>query len=418
MNFRDALLVVLFFCASSVLSAEEIRVSLQLQPNQRDTFERIFQQFQVETGIKVVSVVETDLGYKRKVPVWLIEGKDTPDVMFWSASQRLYLYAEKGLILPITELWDEQNYDELFPHFKTGVTLNGEVYAIPFAYYHWGLFFRQSMVEQFGGAPEDWESFISVLTRMKEAGITPIGIGTRQNWPAAAWFDYINLRMNGLDFHLELLNGSVSFHDARVQKVLSEWKRLIDSHFYNEDHENYDWDGVLPFFYRNKMGFMLLGNFVASRWPVRDPLFEDIGFMPFPTINRGIPYYENAPTDVFMIPKSTTKVAEAKAFLRFMARADVQTTLNKDLGYLPPNREATVGEDRFIRAGAELISRAAGLAQYFDRDTPPAFDELATPLLADYVSTGNIDALTEGLEAARITIFGLTPNPQDSQPVP
>ncbi len=152
MNFRDALLVVLFFCASSVLSAEEIRVSLQLQPNQRDTFERIFQQFQVETGIKVVSVVETDLGYKRKVPVWLIEGKDTPDVMFWSASQRLYLYAEKGLILPITELWDEQNYDELFPHFKTGVTLNGEVYAIPFAYYHWGLFFRQSMVEQFGGA--------------------------------------------------------------------------------------------------------------------------------------------------------------------------------------------------------------------------------------------------------------------------
>lgn len=307
MNVRDALLVVLFFCASSLLSAEEIRVSLQLQPNQRDTFERIFQQFQVETGIKVVSVVETDLGYKRKVPVWLIEGKDTPDVMFWSASQRLYLYAEKGL---------------------------------------------------------------------------------------------------------------VSFRDARVQNVLLEWKRLIDSHFYNEDHENYDWDGVLPFFYRNKMGFMLLGNFVASRWPVRDPLFEDIGFMPFPTINRGIPYYENAPTDVFMIPKSTTKVAEAKAFLRFMARADVQITLNKDLGYLPPNREATVGEDRFIRDGAELISRAAGLAQYFDRDTPPAFDELATPLLADYISTGNIDALTEGLEAARITIFGLTPNPQDSQPVP
>ncbi|SFR39012.1 multiple sugar transport system substrate-binding protein [Marinobacter gudaonensis] len=410
MNFRDALLFVcLFFGAASLLSAQEIRVSLQLQPNQRDKFEEIFQQFQFETGIKVLSVVETDLGYKRKVPVWLIEGKNTPDVMFWSASQRLYLYAEKGLILPITELWNTENYDEQFLHFKPGVTFNGQVYAIPFAYYHWGLFFRKSMIEEFGGAPEDWESFIAILSRMKEAGITPIGIGTRQNWPAAAWFDYINLRMNGLDFHLELLSGNVSFHDGRVQKVLIEWKRLIDNDFFNEGHENYDWDGVLPFFYRKKIGFMLLGNFVASRWPIKDPLFQDIGFMPFPSINKNIPIYEDAPTDVFMIPKSTTKVDEAKAFLRFIARADVPTMLNKDLGYLPPNKESTVGKDRFVREGAELINGAAGLAQYFDRDTSPAFDHLATPLLADYLSTGNIEAVTEGLEAARIMIFGFAP---------
>ncbi len=410
MTFRAPFFYLLLFClVPSLLPAEEIRVSIQLQPNQRDRFEQVFNQFFIETGIEVTSVVETDLAYKRKVPVWLIEGKDTPDVMFWSASQRLYLYAEKGLILPITDLWEEQNYDEQFPNVKQGVTLNGEVYALPFAYYHWGLFYRKSMVERFGGVPNDWESFIAVLTRMKEAGITPIGIGTRQNWPAAAWFDYINLRTNGLGFHLKLLNGEVSFRNEKVQKVLAEWKILIDNGFYNEDHRIHTWDGVLPLFYRNKIGFLLLGNFVASKWPADDLYPEDIRFMPFPTIDPSVPYYENAPTDVFMIPKSTKKVAEAKAFIRYMARADVQSFLNEGLGYIPPNINAVVGDARFIKEGEKVLRRAAGLAQYFDRDTHPDFDKLATPLLAKYISTGNIDELTSDLENARKKVFGPIP---------
>lgn len=407
MKFRAPLYIVFLLCwAPMLLHAKDIRVSIQIQPDQRATFEQVFNQFYMETGIKVTSIVETDLAYKRKVPIWLIEGKDTPDVMFWSASQRLYRYAEEGLILPLTQLWEEENYDEQFSHVKPGVTFNGEVYAIPFAYYHWGIFYRKTLVERFGEVPNDWESFLAVLTRMKEAGITPIGIGTKQNWPAAAWFDYINLRTNGLEFHLNLLNGKISFHDEKVQKVLTEWKKLIDGRFYNQDHKLHTWDGVLPLFYRNEIGFLLLGNFVASKWPAGEPLFQDIRFMPFPTINENIPNYENAPTDVFMIPKNTRKAEEAKAFIRFIARADVQSFLNEGLGYLPPNKESTVGEDRFIKEGARLINRAEGLSQYFDRDTHPDFDKLATPLLAEYISTGNIEDITKKLEHARITVFG------------
>lgn len=407
MILRAPLYIVFFLsCGPMLLHAENIRVSLQIQPNQRDRFELIFNQFYLETGIKVTSLVEPDLAYKRKVPIWLLEGNDTPDVMFWSASQRLYRFAEQGLILPITDLWDEQNYDEQFLHVKPGVTFNGDVYAIPFAYYHWGIFFRKTMVERFGGEPDDWESFLKMLARMKESGITPIGIGSKQNWPAAAWFDYINLRMNGLEFHLDLLKGNISFYDERVRNVLTEWKKIIDGDYYNQDHELHNWDGVLPLFYRNKLGFLLLGNFVASKWPTDEPLFEDIGFMPFPEINKDMPYFENAPTDVFMIPKNATKVEEAKAFIRFIARADVQSSLNEGLGYLPPNKDGIVGEGRFIKEGERLLSRAEGLAQYFDRDTLPAFDQLATPLMAEFITNGNIEEITKKLEYARIKVFG------------
>ena len=228
---------------------------------------------------------------------------------------------------------------------------------------------------------------------MKKAGITPIGLGAKEHWPAAAWFDYINLRTNGLDFHLKLLNGEISFRDQRVKKVLIEWKKLIDGQFYNENSRSLVWDAILPLFYRNKVGFLLLGNFVSSKWPIGKPIMQDIGFMPFPRINEQIARYENAPTDVFFIVKSTKKIEESKAFIRFIARADIQSSLNAGLGYIPPHKEGVVGEDQFIKAGQKLLNQANGIAQYFDRDTPPEFDKLATPLLAEFIYTGNIEEL-------------------------
>ena len=416
MKIKPLLLIAFILCyVAKVVHAEEIQVSLQVQPNQRDRFEQVFELFFLETGIRVISLVQSDLSYKEKVPIWLLEGKDTPDVMFWSASQRMYQYAEKGLLLPITELWNTQNYDDQFSQFKPSVTFRGEVYAVPFAYYHWGIFFRKSMLERYGGVPDDWQSFLKIMSRMKADDIIPIGIGSKQNWPAAAWFDYLNLRMNGLDFHLDLLNGRVSFRNERVQEVLLEWQKLIDSQFFISNSDSYNWDEVLPLFYRNRVGFLLLGNFVASKWPTGGVAFKDItpdiGFMPFPTIDESVPQYENAPTDIFMIPRSTKKVKEAKEFIRFIARADVQAILSEGLGYLPANRKSRVGEGRLIKEGEKLINGAVGLAQYFDRDTHPDFDRLATPLLAEFLETGNLAELTAGLENARVEVFGKLPSP-------
>lgn len=386
--------------------AENLRVSLQIQPGQREKFENIFHLFYQETGIKVTSIVETDLDYKTMMPVWLLEGKDTPDVLYWCSSQRLYFYAEKDLILPITDLWDEQEWDEYFSHLKRGVTYEANVYAVPFAYYHWGLFYRKSVLAELGGVPTDWTSFLDMLKKMKAADITPIGLGAEDHWPALGWFDYINLRMNGLDFHLNLLNGGVSFHDPRAQNVFVELKKLVDQGFFNENLDELKWEEILPLFYRKKIGFMLLGNFVESKWPKTHSVMDDIGFMPFPKIKEDVPRYENAPTDVFLIPRNTKNIENAKAFLRFITQPRVQSILNEDLGYLPPNKKSAIAEDPFIQAGHRLLTEAEGITQYFDRDTHPDFDKLTTGLITAFLSTGNIEELTEKLEIARMKVFG------------
>jgi multiple sugar transport system substrate-binding protein len=134
---------------------------------------------------------------------------------------------------------------------------------------------------------------------------------------------------------------------------------------------------------------------------------ETLGFMPFPTINADIPRAEEAPTDTIHIPAGAQNVDDAKLFLAFVARADVQTKLNEALGQLPINSGSTVGEDPFIQAGFELLSTTpGGIAQFFDRDAEAEMARLGMEGFQEFmVLPENLDAILERLEAARQRIY-------------
>ena len=391
-----------FMFAVGDISAQELQVGYLITAGQRPAFENIFDRFTLETGIKVVGIPRKDESFRHDLPIWLLQGKETPDVVYWQASQRLYFYAARDVLHPISQLWKQENLDKNFSQVKTGVTFKGEIYALPIHYYSWGLYFKKSVIEEFGGVPGNWEEFISLCGRIKHAGITPIGLGTRDRWPVAGWFDYIDLRLNGLDFHLKLLNGEVPFTDSRVQHILVEWKRLIDLKFFNPDSARVDWDDVFPYMYRNEIAFTLAGNFVSSKLPVA--MINSIALMPFPKMSD-IDDYEEAPMNVLIIPKSAKHIEDAEKFIKFMARADVQSDLAAELGYLPANRAGKVGQGTFTREGADMLHKAVGVSQYFDRDTVPAFEQKALPILIDFVKSGDIKKTTGLLENARKAAF-------------
>jgi multiple sugar transport system substrate-binding protein len=403
-RFASVLALSLSSLAIPSTYAQELHVGVLLNPKQRSPFEAVFERFTSETGIKVISINKSDVEYKNSIPIWLLQGKDTPDVVFWNASQRLFLFAEKDAVHPITKLWADEKLDANFSHVKSAVTWKNGVYALPVSYYHWGLFYKKSLIEKFGGVPADWDAFLAQCKKLQDAKITPIGLGAKNNWPVAAWFDYLNLRINGLPFHQQLLAGSISFRDPRVQRVFTEWKRLIEPQFFNADYAKIDWNDVLPFFYRNEIAYTLIGNFVSTTIPPQ--MGSDIGFMPFPTMNASVPRYEEAPMDVILIPKKAKHIKDAEAFVKFMARADVQSQFNESLGFLPPNKSGSTGQSAHIKEGAALLKQAKGVAQYFDRDTVPAFEAKAVPILVAFVGSGNVAEVTAKLEQARREVFG------------
>ena len=158
---------------------------------------------------------------------------------------------------------------------------------------------------------------------------------------------------------------------------------------------------------QGKAANYVMGNFAVAVFKEGGMTDENLGFMPFPTINPDVPRAEEAPTDTIHIPAGAKNVDDAKKFLAFLATADAQTKVNEALGQLPINSGSSVADDPFIKAGFELLSTTpGGIAQFFDRDAPAEMAKIGMEGFQQFmVQPDQLDAILERLEKARGRIY-------------
>ncbi|MCX4027175.1 carbohydrate ABC transporter substrate-binding protein [Endozoicomonas sp. SM1973] len=355
-------------------------------------------------GVKVRLHTESDANYKKKLAEWLSAEKGV-DVLYWQAGERLFKLVREDYLKPITSLWQQQKWNNAFSlGMQNLVKLNNEFYAVPFSYYHWAVYYKKSTFKKLNiTPPANWSELISLCKKIREKQKTPIVLGNKYLWPAESWFDYINLRLNGIEFHQALLAGAISYKDKRVKQVFIHWKELIENKCFNPLPEEYDWYEVLPEINRESATMMLMGHFITSK--ASKNLINDLDFFPFPEINPSIPQYEEAPTDVFTIPHNTKNLKLAEQFLIMVAQPDVQTTLNQKMKFLPPRLGAKVSDQVLIKKGKDLLDQAKGITQFFDRDAPKPMVDVANQLFAEFLKTTEVESITDKLEAARRKLY-------------
>jgi len=268
------------------------------------------------------------------------------------------------------------------------------------------VYYRVSIFEELGlEEPETWDEFIQVNETLKENGYTPIAIGTKYRWTAAAWFDYLNMRINGPQFHIDLMLGKESYDDPRVAEVFETWRELLDAGYFLEDAAAYSWSEALEPFIAGDAGMYLMGDFIRDSLP--DDVEADMDFFRFPIIDSSVPIGEDAPTDGFFIAANSQHPEAAKEFLAYLGGVEYQTFFAEELGRLPTNN----GVDRSLfndaqQKGMELIDGADFVAQFYDRDTTPEMaDEGMNAMMAFWDDPDSIDVLLADLEAARLEIF-------------
>ena len=57
--------------------------------------------------------------------------------------------------------------------------------------------------------------------------ITPMSLAGQNPFIGLLWFDYLNLRLNGPEFHRDLIAGRVDFYDERIAQVWEFWQSLL-----------------------------------------------------------------------------------------------------------------------------------------------------------------------------------------------
>ena len=347
-------------------------------------------------------------GYKTAIRNFLTT--DAPDLANWYAGNRMAPFVKAGQFQDVTDVWDANGLNDSLGSAAASMTIDGKKWGVPYTYYQWGIYFNKDAYKAAGvdvpaATGVDWATFVSNCEKFKAAGIDCLTTGTKALWPGAGIFDYMSLRTNGYEWHMDLANGKIAWTDPSVKKVFTELGKVQP--YVTANHAAIDWQDAAALLVQGKAANYVMGNFAVGVFKEGGMTNDNLGFMAFPEITPGIPRSEDAPTDTIHIPAGAKNVADAKTFLAFVASADAQTKLNAAIGQLPTNKNSTVAaDDPFITAGFAMLSSAHALSQFFDRDAPAEMAKAGMEGIQQFlVQPEELDNILARLEQVRGQVY-------------
>jgi multiple sugar transport system substrate-binding protein len=323
--------------------------------------------FQTASGSTVTLNLMDHEAHKTAIRNYLVAG--APDVCFWFSGNRMKAFVDRGLFDDISDLVNQEDYGAVLGGTLSATTVGGKVYGLPLAGTLWGNFYLKNVFEEKGlVAPTTWDELLTYSEAAKSAGMSPLAFGSKELWPCAGFFDILNLRINGLDNHIGLMDGHVSYLDPMLQPVFDRWEELIKAGVFTENHTSYGWQEAGALLSQRKAGMMNLGNFVKYAVPEADQ--QHLTFVPFPKI-ADIPRFEDFSTDSIHVPANAKNKELARQFLAFFYQPENLHAFLAPAGNVPPRNDMPPSDDPLVNAAVESLKGVTGTAQYYDRDTDP-----------------------------------------------
>lgn len=392
--------------AGSAMAADLVINFDDLNPGPKKGFEDAVAQFQAENpDINVITNINDREAHKTAIRNFLTA--DAPDVTSWYPGNRMAPFVDAGLFQPVDDVWEANGFKEDLAAIMPTMSRDGKIWGVPYSYYQWGIYYRKDIFDLLKlEEPQTWDELLAACGTMKSNGVTPFTIGTKYLWTAAGVFDYINLRTNGYDVHNDLTAGKIKYTDPRIKATFQNWETLINECGFVDNHASMSWQDAIAPFANGDAAMYVMGNFSVDGYKNAGLTEDQIDFMPFPTINADVAPAEEAPADAFFIPANAKNVEDAKKFLAFVARPDVQSKWNETIGQLPINSKASISDDKFIQEGFALLNGASGLAQFYDRDAPAAMAKAGMEGFQEFMlDTSKMDAILQRLDGVQDEVY-------------
>ena len=315
-----------FGLGSTVASAGVLNVSFGAEDNsQREAFKTLVNDFHAANPDVDVHLTIQDLPAYRKALPGTLDNDAAPDVFNWYAGNQMRAMAQRGELDDLSDLWKANTWWNTFP--SSAITVGGKQFALPYQYYPWGLFTRRDVLEAAGvhEQPRDLSAVMTACSKLRKAGFTPIALNGKDGWALAAWFDFIDMRANGFEYHQSLLDGKASYNESNVRRAFAMWKQLIDAKCFDPNALSVDEHTAKANLYAGHAGMILMGTVVSASFP--DIVRPVIDYERFPTIDSGQPPSEAAPTDTFHVAarcKATRPTRAASMKIRRQQRGQRQ----------------------------------------------------------------------------------------------
>lgn len=337
------------------------------------------QYMQMHPNVQIKIVVLANDPFKTKLNTAMQAGTP-PDIFQSWGGGVLQQYAAAGLMKDITPDLQSGGWGDSFGQAALNLySYQGHYYGVPWDMGAVGFWYNKALFAKAGitQPPATWDDFLNVVKQLKAAGITPIALGEKDEWPGAFYWEYLAVRLGGKTaFDKAYSRNGGAFTDPPYIAAGQYLQQLVALKPFQNGFlgAGYDAD-ERPTMGNGKAAMELMGQWAPSNdaASAADKKGPDLGFFPFPSIPGGA----GAPTDVlgggngFGIGKNAPP--EAIDFVKFLTSADNQRALAQKGALTPPVKAAADGvTDPNLKAVVQLVSNAGYYQLYYDQFMTPA----------------------------------------------
>jgi raffinose/stachyose/melibiose transport system substrate-binding protein len=325
-----------------------------------------------------ITILENE-AFKAKLTT-LMQSGDPPDMFHTWGGGLMSEYAKAGLLRDITKYVKGTAWGNSIPSGVLGVyQYQDRQYGIPFDAGAVTIYYNKELLAKVGYKtfPATWPQMLTLVQKLKDAGITPIALGAGDKWPSHFWWSYLAIRLGGRPAFQNVLSGKGSFNDEPFVKAGQMLLDLADMKPFQDGFLAATWPDQAGIIGDGKAAFHLMGQWAPSAEAAYSVSKKGIagheGLAPFPAVPGG----KGLPTDVFgggngfALGKNAPDAAVD--FLRFITNRENNARYAATGSIIPVVKGAESAiPDPNARMVKALVDKATYYQLYLDQFFPPA----------------------------------------------
>ena len=375
-----------------------------------DAWEKIAVDFEAaHPGVDVQIQYLENEAFKAKLPT-LLQSNERPHIFYSWGGGVLKEQSTTGAIMDLTEVMDADGgawRNSFSQGIFSGLVFNDRVWAVPYKTGSMALFYNK---EQFAKAGVDaeaiktWNDLLAGVTKLKEAGLTPIACGGGDKWPIHHWYGYLAMRNAGqAAFNAAKAGEGEGFAAEPFVKAGENLRQLGELEPCQPGFLAAKWPEALGTFADGKAA-MILG-FEGTYQNQKTNAADDVGIVPenlgrlaFPMVEGGAGDPGDTLGRLNGWAVSAGAPPEALEFIRFFNNLENQTYLASQGLIVPVAVGADAAlTDELMRASAQQVAAAGWHQNFLDQDLGPSVGRVVNDVSVE-MFVGNMTP-AEGAQA-------------------
>ncbi len=265
-----------------------------------------------------------------------------PDIQYmWGGTQAME-DVWKGNVTPISDYLSKEELSVIEQASLMETNWDDKQWGIPAYGFTYGIAYDKEAMRTAGVDPEHpfttWDEFMECCRKLKEAGITPLGMGLKDGF-LPAWIGIFlgQQNLDSVNEMIDLMSGNESFTDKKYAEWLYKIEELKNAGYINEDILSLDLYQGQQTIESGKAAMTL--HTQAYAVSLEKSLGTDkIGFARAPVFGNG-KFADSiaSPSQVYVIPKSAKHKEGAAKFLMFLQEDENIKSLYEMANVMMPN---------------------------------------------------------------------------------